>query len=74
LGYCLLPLTIAAVVTSFVKNLIYVKLPVALVGIAWSTFAAVGFMAALVPSHRKVLAVYPVFLFYFALGWMVCLA
>lgn len=33
--------------------------------------ASVGFMAALVPPSRKWLAIYPLFLFYFVLTWLI---
>ena len=39
----------------------------------WCGAASVGFMAQLVPEDRKSLGVYPVFLFYLTISWMVLL-
>jgi len=36
--------------------------------------AAVGFMQALVPEEKKLLAVYPILLFYLSLSWFVLIA
>lgn len=33
-----------------------------------------GFMGELVPFHRKALAVYPLFLFYTSIGWLILIA
>lgn len=37
----------------------------------WSTRASVGFMAELVQEDRRALAVYPLVLFYLAIGWLI---
>ena len=72
LGYCLFPLNLAALLVAFVGNgLIYVKLPIVLLGFGWSTYSSIGFMAGLVPSARKSLAEYPVLLFYLFLSWFI---
>ncbi|CAD7939445.1 unnamed protein product [Amoebophrya sp. A25] len=44
------------------------------VGFIWSTGACVGFMSDTVPEDRKALGVYPVWLFYVAIAWMILLA
>eukprot|EP00921_Rhytidocystis_pertsovi_P021762 GHVQ01034776.1.p1 GENE.GHVQ01034776.1~~GHVQ01034776.1.p1 ORF type:complete len:215 (-),score=30.82 GHVQ01034776.1:101-745(-) len=73
LGYCLFPMDIAAVVCLFIsKELRYIKLIIVLVALHWSTGASVAFMSELVSPHRKVLAVYPVWLFYFSIGLFIC--
>lgn len=41
--------------------------------LAWSPPTA-GFMGELVPPNRKALAVYPLFLFYTAIGWLILIA
>jgi hypothetical protein len=38
-----------------------------------SSAAALGFLAELVPPNRKYISLYPLVLFYFAVGWMVLL-
>merc|ERR1719502_388338 len=62
LGYCIFPLNIASVIC--------------VVGVRffWSTGASLGFMGELVPPNRKALAVYPLFLFYTSIGWLILIA
>lgn len=77
LGYCILPLTVAMVVcrivlirgTGTVTSI--VRLVVVTASFGWSTFASTAFLANSQPPNRKGLVVYPVFLFYFVIGWMV---
>jgi len=74
LGYCVFPLLLACIAIYFIfefYNHVAVRLGVAAGGFVWSTAASIGFMAGLVPADRKALAVYPVFLFYLVLSWMV---
>ncbi|KAF7689021.1 protein YIPF6 [Silurus meridionalis] len=77
LGYCILPLTAAMLVcrlvllsssgiTSFIVRLVVVS-----ASFGWSTFASTAFLADSQPPNRKALAIYPVFLFYFVIGWMI---
>jgi len=74
LGYCIFPLTLAAivcfVVSEFWNSLLFRGL-VVLGAFVWSTFASIGFLKGLTPPHRRALAVYPIFLFYLVLSWMV---
>ena len=72
LGYCLFPLNIVSLfVAGLNPNHRTVKLLVVLFGAAWSVKASVGFMAQFVPNGRKGLGLYPVFLFYVTLAWMI---
>lgn len=81
LGYCIAPLVVAALLVSFYQSLTFLPtvfislLKVAHVGagLAWATRASVGFVAELLPDERKMLGVYPVWLFYVAISWMVIL-
>lgn len=41
LGYCLAPLDLAALVTVFVR-LLWIRLPVCILGFAWAAYAAVN--------------------------------
>ncbi|XP_018598729.1 protein YIPF6 [Scleropages formosus] len=77
LGYCILPLTVAMIIcrlvllggtgtVSFIVRLIMV-----VASFSWSTFASTAFLADSQPPNRKALVVYPIFLFYFVIGWMV---
>lgn len=75
LGYCVLPLTLAALA---IRALAWahaghgaVKIALTLAGFAWSVFASMGFLGDSQPPHRKALAVYPIVLFYFVIAWMV---
>ena len=69
LGYGMFPTTVAGVVIGFCKiTNIFVKLVFVLVGLVWSVFASVGFFSNLVEPDKKLLAVFPVFLFLFSLS------
>lgn len=70
LGYCIFPLNIASVLGHFWSNKVF-RTIVVLLAFAWATRASVGFMAQLMPDHKRALGVYPVFLFYLTLSWMV---
>ncbi|TFK92689.1 Yip1-domain-containing protein [Polyporus arcularius HHB13444] len=71
LGYCVAPLNIAALVSTFV-HLIYVRAPVALAAWAWCVWASVNFLDGTKIEHQRILlAVYPLLLFYFVLAWMI---
>lgn len=80
LGYCILPLVITAVVglvldifcTGDLNKLI--RAACVAIALVWSSKASVGFMSELVPEDRRALAVYPVWLLYVAIGWIIVLA
>ncbi|GAB0491596.1 hypothetical protein MMPV_002850 [Pyropia vietnamensis] len=78
LGYCIAPLLVAAagcvLVNATVAGGVAVVVRFALVvaGLAWSIWASSSFMTdAAFPEGRKLLALYPVLLFYLSLAWMV---
>ncbi|KAK3509354.1 hypothetical protein QTP70_029701 [Hemibagrus guttatus] len=77
LGYCILPLTAAMLVCRLVllssNGLVsfIVRLVVVTASFGWSTFASTAFLADSQPPNRKALVVYPVFLFYFVISWMI---
>jgi len=73
LGYCLCPLLITGLITSII-HVIYVREVAVCLGVVWSTRAALLLIGSLVPEQRKLLACYPVVLFYVAMGWMIFLA
>jgi len=73
LGYCIFPLNIASIVCLVGGPFLWRTLVVA-VCFFWSTGASLGFMGELVPPNRKALAVYPLFLFYTAIGWLILIA
>ncbi|PCH36150.1 Yip1-domain-containing protein [Wolfiporia cocos MD-104 SS10] len=70
-GYCVAPLTIAALVAAFVR-LIYVRAPVTLAAWMWCIWASVNFLdGTKLEKQRTLLAVYPLLLFYSILAWMI---
>ncbi|KAL9546833.1 hypothetical protein MBANPS3_006468 [Mucor bainieri] len=75
MGYCLFPIVVSAIVATFVR-LIWVRLPVSIVTFAWSTYASIGFMSEsqIHLENRRALAVFPLFLFYFVIAWLVLLS
>ncbi|CAE6516097.1 unnamed protein product [Rhizoctonia solani] len=71
LGYCIFPLVLAAIISTFVRVL-YVRAPIALAAWAWCVWAAVNFLdGTKLEQQRIFLAVYPLLLFYFILAWMI---
>ncbi|XVF23213.1 hypothetical protein REPUB_Repub13aG0017600 [Reevesia pubescens] len=70
LGYCLFPLDIGAVICMLKDNVI-VKVIVVCVTLAWSSWAAYPFMSSAVNPRRKALALYPVFLMYVSVGFLI---
>ncbi|KAF2317181.1 hypothetical protein GH714_015238 [Hevea brasiliensis] len=70
LGYCLFPLDIGAVICMLKDNVI-IKVAVVCVTLAWSSWAAYPFMSSAVNPRRKALALYPVFLMYVSVGFLI---
>ncbi|KAH1165739.1 hypothetical protein KIL84_023298 [Mauremys mutica] len=77
LGYCVLPLTVAMLVCRLVLLAssgtvsFIVRLVVVMAMFGWSTLASTAFLADSQPPNRKALVVYPIFLFYFVISWMI---
>mmetsp|Transcript_12897 Transcript_12897/g.14175 ORF Transcript_12897/g.14175 Transcript_12897/m.14175 type:complete len:222 (-) Transcript_12897:95-760(-) len=75
LGYCIAPLNISALLCVFGGAYIGpFKILLILPALAWGTKASSVFMEQLVPKKRKIMAVYPVCLFYIFLGWLILVA
>ncbi|OIW18674.1 hypothetical protein TanjilG_13426 [Lupinus angustifolius] len=70
LGYCLFPLDVGALIC-MLKNNVIVKIVVVSVTLAWSSWAAYPFMSSAVNPRRKALALYPVFLMYVSVGFLI---
>ncbi|KAG9051546.1 hypothetical protein FS837_004056 [Tulasnella sp. UAMH 9824] len=71
LGYCIFPLVVAALISTFFHKL-FIRGPVTLAAWAWSVWAAMNFFDGTnIEQQRVLLAVYPLFLFYFILAWMI---
>lgn len=73
IGYCLLPPFVAAAICSILlhRRLFIIRLVITAVGFLWSTFAAMGFLAGCQPEKKKFLVIYPIFLFYFVVSWLI---
>ncbi|KAJ8950995.1 hypothetical protein NQ318_006379 [Aromia moschata] len=77
LGYCLLPTTVALIICRiilFVEQsyiLFFIRFAVSMVGFAWATYASTIFLGDSQKPGRKLLAVYPIGLFYFIISWLV---
>ncbi|KAG7017130.1 Protein YIPF6, partial [Cucurbita argyrosperma subsp. argyrosperma] len=70
LGYCLFPLDVGALICMMKDNVV-VKIAVVCVTLAWSSWAAYPFMSSAVNPRRKALALYPVFLMYVSVGFLI---
>merc|ERR1719316_1476448 len=74
LGYCVFPLVIAALVCSLLPTgMQIIKVILVVLGFTWATGASVGFMSECLPEDRRALGVYPVWLFYVSIAWIVLL-
>uniref|UniRef100_A0A0E0L309 Protein YIP n=1 Tax=Oryza punctata TaxID=4537 RepID=A0A0E0L309_ORYPU len=70
LGYCLFPLDVGALIC-MLKDNVMLKIIAVVVTLAWSSWAAYPFMSAAVNPRRKALALYPVFLMYVSVGFLI---
>jgi hypothetical protein len=83
LGYCLLPLVGVSLVNNFIvltiKSSSFVlfitRCTLVFVSFAWSVFASTAFLESntINLNDRKALALYPIFLFYFVIAWLIIL-
>jgi len=78
LGYCLLPLSMALLICRVILMasaqstvLFIIRCTSVLAGFVWAAYASMQFLGDCQPPRRKALAAYPMFLFYFLIGWMV---
>ncbi|VDK74760.1 unnamed protein product [Litomosoides sigmodontis] len=78
LGYCLLPPGLAAIVCKFIEINSHqtpfhfaLRLLVTAAGFMWAVYASMVFISSSQPPKRKMLALYPIFLFYFVVSWMI---
>ncbi|XP_033231056.1 protein YIPF6 [Belonocnema kinseyi] len=77
LGYCLLPTAIALLICRIILiaeqnvGLFIARFIISMTGFGWATYASMAFLGDSQPEGRKALAVYPIFLFYFIISWLV---
>ncbi|XP_062182106.1 protein YIP4b-like [Phragmites australis] len=70
LGYCLFPLDVGALVCMLTDNAT-LKIVMVTITLSWSSWAAYPFMSAAVNPRRKSLALYPVFLIYISVCFLI---
>mmetsp|Transcript_23254 Transcript_23254/g.50408 ORF Transcript_23254/g.50408 Transcript_23254/m.50408 type:complete len:247 (+) Transcript_23254:168-908(+) len=77
LGYCVFPLTLAALLISLLQltwfGVVWVDLIWVTVAFVWACRASAVFIGQVIPRERRFLAIYPVFFFYTFLGWLILL-
>ncbi|XP_064540455.1 protein YIPF6 [Drosophila montana] len=77
LGYCLTPVALALIICRIIllstqtRFLFFLRFVTTTLGFAWATYASFIFLGQSQPPHRKPLAVYPIFLFFFIISWLV---
>ncbi|XP_059173814.1 protein YIPF6-like [Physella acuta] len=78
LGYCVCPLAISLIVCRILLSISSASIAMFIVrfisvvlGFGWSTFASTAFLAESQPAGRKILAMYPLCLFYFVISWLI---
>lgn len=75
MGYSVFPLVFMAVVLVCIgvawRAVIWVRVLLIVPACAWSVWASYGLVSGAVSSKRRFLAIYPLFLFYGVLAWMV---
>jgi hypothetical protein len=79
LGYCLLPLLIAAFINNFLlylpsKTIVHVvRFLIVMVAYGWTMYASIRFLGKTQHPNRRLLVLYPIFLFYFLVSWLIIL-
>ena len=70
IGYCVFPLVLGSIFCNFVRHSVY-RAIVLIIALLWASRASVLFMAHIVPMQRRLLAVYPLTLFYAVIAWLI---
>lgn len=78
LGYCLLAPSLALLMCMLIPLMFgsslavfIIKFIVTMLGCAWATIASTVFLEDYQPPRRKALVVFPIFLFYFVISWLI---
>ncbi|KAI6228596.1 Protein YIPF [Aphelenchoides fujianensis] len=77
IGYCLLPSVFSSIachlfhLESAKKLSMFLRLLCSALGFGWSTYASTAFLSSAQPEGRRFLSMYPMFLFYFIVAWLV---
>ncbi|CAF0777676.1 unnamed protein product [Rotaria sordida] len=82
LGYCLLPLLIAAFInnillyistSSSIPILHIIRFLIVMAAFGWTMYASTRFLGQIQHPNRRMLVLYPIFLFYFLIAWLIIL-
>eukprot|EP01057_Protomagalhaensia_wolfi_P003733 Protomagalhaensia_wolfi_Nauph_80__3732@NODE_3770_length_714_cov_64_562963_g2974_i0_p1_GENE_NODE_3770_length_714_cov_64_562963_g2974_i0NODE_3770_length_714_cov_64_562963_g2974_i0_p1_ORF_typecomplete_len201_score41_34Yip1/PF04893_17/1_3e24_NODE_3770_length_714_cov_64_562963_g2974_i075677 len=74
LNYCLFPLCCSALICLLIPHAVnFLRLIVAGAGVYWASGVSTSFVSSLVRDDRKLLANYPVWLFYVIFAWLIVL-
>ncbi|GMR32648.1 hypothetical protein PMAYCL1PPCAC_02843 [Pristionchus mayeri] len=74
IGYCLLPPTLSALIcVTLLRFSFFLRLALTAAAFVWATYSAMGFLTGSQPEKRRLLIVYPIFLFYFVVSWLIVL-
>lgn len=75
LGYCVFPVNLAALAVVLLKgmhiNLLLFKAVLVGVAVVWSTISSITFTRVIVEEGKRIIAIYPIFLFYLFIAWFV---
>ncbi|KAG4305037.1 hypothetical protein PORY_001712 [Pneumocystis oryctolagi] len=72
LGYSLFPFVIATVIDIFIHT-IFIKFPLIIIAYAWSTYASLNVVTNFSLTKKRLLVIYPLFLYYFLISWIIFL-
>ncbi|KAH6575453.1 hypothetical protein BASA61_007232 [Batrachochytrium salamandrivorans] len=72
LGYCVFPLVAVSIFTWILP--FFLKFILVIAAFGWSTFASLNFMGNVNLENKRTLAVYPIFLFYLTIAWLILIA
>ncbi|EGF83989.1 hypothetical protein BATDEDRAFT_84709 [Batrachochytrium dendrobatidis JAM81] len=72
LGYCIFPLVAVSIITWVLP--FFLKFILVIAAFAWATFASLNFMGNVNLDKKRILAVYPIFLFYMTIAWLILIA
>lgn len=77
LGYCVFPLCVSALLCELTEDIggrnlsLIIRATLTLVGFCWCTRSSSNFLVDVVPERRRLLAAYPIGMFYLTIAWMV---
>ncbi|KAL2918022.1 hypothetical protein HK105_202436 [Polyrhizophydium stewartii] len=72
LGYCVFPLVAVSLVTWLIPFVI--KFVLVAAAFVWSSYASLNFMGDVNLESKRLLAIYPIFLFYITIAWLILIA